>query len=307
MNINIGTRGSLLALWQANMVAENLRKVGLTTNIITIETKGDKILDRSLASIGSKGLFTEEIEEQLINKTIDIAVHSAKDMQSTLPQGMEIIAFTEREKSNDVLVSFDKTLTLTSDKPMIIGTSSARRKAILKYHYPKIETVEIRGNLQTRIRKMQEGHCQAMILAYAGIHRMEYDDLINEILDEEIFVPPVGQGCVAIEAHSSLDKTKKEMICQALNHIETAMLVTEERKLLQNLDGGCSIPLFCKASIVNDQFEINAGLINHSKNIKIQAKISEPIISYKSCVDKVIDELENQNIHEILNDIRLNV
>src|SRR5690554_1954659 len=198
--INIGTRRSKLALWQAYYVQDLLKKAGMDTNIVEIETKGDKILDVSIAKIGSKGVFTEELEEQLRNGDIDIAVHSAKDMQSELPAGFEIIAFTVREQINDVVVSRDKNLRLAdSSRSITVGSSSVRRRAMLKAYYPHIKVVEMRGNLQTRIRKMDAGDCDAILLAYAGVHRMGYNDLIAEVLPEDQFIPPVGQGSVAIE------------------------------------------------------------------------------------------------------------
>src|SRR5690554_4482100 len=172
--IRIGTRGSKLALYQANHVAGLLKLKGLDTEIVPIETLGDKILDVSISKIGSKGVFTEEIEEQLRAGHIDIGVHSAKDMPSELPDGFELVAFTERELVNDVLVSLDKNITLDTN-PLVVGTSSNRRLATLKRFYPHVKTVAMRGNLQTRVAKMEAGQCQALLLAYAGVHRMGYD------------------------------------------------------------------------------------------------------------------------------------
>ena len=171
MNIRIGTRGSKLALWQAEYVKDKIVKAGHTAEIKIIQTKGDKILDVAISKIGSKGVFTEEIEAQLAVGNIDIAVHSAKDMQSELPNGFELIAFTEREKVNDVLVSHKAEIDINNkEKPIIIGTSSTRRIATLKHFYPHIKTDDIRGNIQPRIRKMEEGLCDAILLAYAGVH-----------------------------------------------------------------------------------------------------------------------------------------
>src|SRR5687768_6275797 len=171
--IRIGTRGSKLALWQANHVAELIKPSGFRTEIIPIETKGDKILNVSIAKIGSKGVFTEEIEEKLLEGNIDIAVHSAKDLSSYIPDELELLAFTERETVNDVVISTDKKFKLENEG-ITIGTSSTRRVAFVKHFYPKANTVSIRGNLQTRIAKLQGGDCDALILAYAGVHRMGY-------------------------------------------------------------------------------------------------------------------------------------
>src|SRR5690606_12830796 len=184
MKIRIGTRASKLALWQAEHVANLLQQGGAEVEIIPMDTLGDKILDVSISKIGSKGVFTEEIEQQLSAGTIDIGVHSAKDMPSQLPTGFELIAFTEREAANDVLLSFDKNIRLTTN-PLIVGTSSNRRLSTLKRHYPHVEAVPIRGNLQTRIAKMDAGNCQALLLAYAGVDLMGYDEFIVERLSTD--------------------------------------------------------------------------------------------------------------------------
>ncbi len=174
--VRIGSRKSKVALWQSQAVATMLNQKGLATESITTETIGDKILNTPIAKIGSKGVFTEEIEMMLKNGDIDIAVHSAKDMPSTLPKGFRLIAFTEREKANDVLVSDKSFVSLENkDKPLCIGTSSVRRVAMLRHFYPHFQIVDMRGNLQTRIKKMQSGVCDALMLAYAGVKRMNYD------------------------------------------------------------------------------------------------------------------------------------
>ncbi|TAE98921.1 MAG: hydroxymethylbilane synthase, partial [Runella slithyformis] len=222
MHIKIGTRGSKLALWQAYYVQEKLENGGLSTEIVLIDTKGDQILDRSLSKIGSKGVFTQELEDQLRDGRIDIAVHSAKDLQSELDNDLELIAFTEREKANDVLVSFKKESNLNNPTTQIstltIGTSSTRRVALLKHFYPHVKTVDMRGNLQTRLRKLEEGQCDALLLAYAGVHRMEYDSLITEHLSLSQFTPAVGQGSVAIECCQNMEAAKKARVRALLNH-----------------------------------------------------------------------------------------
>lgn len=264
MKIRIGTRGSQLALWQANHVAGLLQQNGIETEIITIDTKGDKILDVSIAKIGSKGVFTEEIEEQLLQGSIDIAVHSAKDMQSELPEHFELIAFTEREVVNDVLVSHNPDLQLKEgDKtPVRLGTSSTRRVATLRKYYPQAEPVSVRGNLQTRIRKMEEGACDALLLAYAGVHRMGYDNMIVQKLSLEQFTPAVGQGSVAIEVHKQLDTEKKEAVRRCINHPLTETRLLAERAFLRRLQGGCSVPVYALATLEADnELEITGGVI----------------------------------------------
>ncbi len=262
MLIRIGTRGSKLALWQAYHVEERLNQAGIQTEIVTIETKGDKILNVSIAKIGSKGVFTEEIEEQLVDGRIDIAVHSAKDMQSTLPEGFELIAFMERERCNDVVVSKKEGLSVKNGEGFLLGTSSTRRVATLKSLYPHIKTVPVRGNLQTRIRKMDEGACDALLLAYAGVHRMGYEDMIAEHLSLEEFTPAVGQGSVAIEVFENLAQDKKEAIRAALNHTDTETCLLAERAFLKTMDGGCSIPVFGLARLNGDQIDMQGGIIS---------------------------------------------
>jgi hydroxymethylbilane synthase len=262
MHIKIGTRGSKLALWQAYFVENLLKQNGIDTEIVIIETKGDKILDRSLSKIGSKGLFTEEIEEQLRSREIDIAVHSAKDLQSELAEEFELLAFAEREDVNDVLVSFNKNLSLESGESFVVGTSSTRRIAMLKAFYPQIKTVDMRGNLQTRIQKLKDGHAEALLLAYAGVHRMEYDDLINEKIPFQKFIPAVGQGSVAIQSLKDLSDDKKLIIRQILNHEATEQCLLAERAFLKTLQGGCSVPVFGLAKNTEHGIEINGGVIS---------------------------------------------
>ena len=259
--VAIATRKSKLAMWQTETVAAMLEAAGMTTRIASMETIGDKVLDTSIAKIGSKGVFTEELEEQLAAGATDIAVHSAKDMQSTLPEGFELIAFTDREKVNDVLVSDDGSINIDdTSRPLRIGTSSVRRVALLKHYYPHVETVEMRGNLQTRIRKMREGACDALMLAYAGVKRMEYDDLIVKIFSEEEFIPPVGQGCIAIEAATSLEAAKRERIRGCLNNPESEACLLAERAYLRQLEGGCSIPAFGLATLRGTSLTLEVGL-----------------------------------------------
>jgi hydroxymethylbilane synthase len=258
IHVKIGTRGSKLALWQAYFIEEKLQAAGATTEVVTIETKGDKILDRALSKIGSKGVFTEELEEQLLDGRIDIAVHSAKDLQSDLGDNFEIIAFTEREKVNDVLVSRNKELDVHNGKPFVIGTSSTRRVAMLRAYFPHLKVVDMRGNLQTRIRKLDENHCDALLLAYAGVHRMGYHDMVIHEFDSKEFTPAVGQGSVAVEVANVLSEDKKELVKKACNHTETERRLRIERAFLRTMNGGCSIPVFGLATLE----EFTAGIIS---------------------------------------------
>jgi hydroxymethylbilane synthase len=259
--IKIGTRASKLALWQAYHVADLLTKAGWASEIVPIDTKGDQVLDVSISKIGSKGVFTQELEDQLLDGSITIAVHSAKDMPSSLGGGLELIAFTAREQAQDVLLSYKKGVSL-QDSNLVVGTSSTRRIATMKHFYPHIQTVEVRGNLQTRIRKMEEGHCDALLLAYAGVHRMGYEDLIVAHLNLTEFIPAVGQGSIAIEASSSLDPELRKAIVAACNDVGTQVCLHAERAYLRVLEGGCSIPVFAMATLAENRIQLKGGIVS---------------------------------------------
>ncbi|MDJ1504084.1 hydroxymethylbilane synthase [Xanthocytophaga agilis] len=304
--IRIGTRGSALALWQAHHVANLLSQGGVSTEIIAIETQGDKILDRSLSKIGSKGVFTAELEDALYNHRIDIAVHSAKDLPSELPAGLEIIAFTERERVNDVLVSFNKSISLTDNKPWVIGTSSTRRIAMLQHYYPYLRTTDMRGNLQTRMRKLQEGQCDALLLAYAGVHRMNYDEHIVAYMPTDTFTPAVGQGSIAIEASESLEDTKRSKIRQLINHKTTEVVLRTERAYLNRLQGGCSIPSFGLAtfSTSEDLVTLHAGIISLDGTRLVSKTLQQSSANAEIMGSQMADEVLSSGGAEILRKIR---
>lgn len=261
--VRIGTRRSALAMWQARFVAGLLEQGGIKTEIVGIETRGDKILDVAIAKIGAKGVFTEEIEDLLRTGDIDIAVHSAKDMPSELPGGFELIAFTRREKALDVFVGQKSGAALDdSDIALCVGSSSVRRRAFLKRYYPHLRIVDIRGNLQTRIRKMQEGYCDVLMLAFAGVHRMGFDHLIARELPADQFVPPVGQGTMAVEVTVDLDPGKKRRIRECVNDPATERLLEAERAFLKTLKGGCSVPVFAHAIWNNSFVALTGGVIS---------------------------------------------
>jgi len=274
--IVIGTRKSKLALWQAHWVKTQLANEGIASELAPISTQGDRVLDVAISKIGSKGVFTEELEQKLQNGEIDIAVHSAKDMPSVLPESFEIIAFGPRAQPNDVLISPNKVNLAT---PLVIGTSSTRRVACLRHFYPHIETVDMRGNLQTRIEKMKAGDCDALILAYAGIQRMNYESMIQYVFDEKVWVPAVGQGSIAIEAHSSLDPSIRAQITSKLNDAHTATEVIAERAFLEKFEGGCSIPVFAHATSDLNGIILRGGIISLDGKQKILKERSsdEPI------------------------------
>lgn len=301
--IRIGTRGSKLALWQAEHVASLIKPSGFRTEIVPITTKGDTILDVAIAKIGSKGVFTEEIEAKLLDGSIDIAVHSAKDLSSEIPEELELIAFTEREAVNDVLVSANKNINLSS--PGIkVGTSATRRVAFLRHYYPKAEALSIRGNLQTRFSKLQSGEYDALILAYAGVHRMGYDEFIVEKIETSYFVPAVGQGSIAIECHKKLSYDKKQVLERWVNHLETEDCIRTERAFLKTLHGGCSIPAFGYAHYEGNLITLKAGIISLDGQRIIKSKHSASPIQNKALGERVAAEVLKNGGEQILWEIK---
>ncbi|CAA9252037.1 MAG: Porphobilinogen deaminase [uncultured Cytophagales bacterium] len=307
-HIRIGTRGSALALWQAHYVADLLTGGGLAPEIITFETKGDKILDKSLAKIGSKGVFTAELEHALRAGEVDIAVHSAKDLQSELPEDLEILAFTEREEVNDVLVSLNHSLSITDGKPWVIGTSSTRRTATLRHYYPHLQRVDMRGNLQTRMRKMQEGQCDALLLAFAGVHRMGYDEHIVARLSIEQFTPPVGQGSVAVESARSLNDDKRHLIRDLINHPRTEYCLLAERGYLRRLQGGCSVPVFALATLLDEgTVQLTGGVVSLDGSRIIRETMQAPADEATQLGYRLADAVIDAGGYEILKEIRQNL
>ena len=302
--ITVGSRKSKLAMWQTETVCKMLNEQGISTVISAMETKGDKILDRSIAKIGSKGVFTEELEEQLADGSVDIAVHSAKDMQSTLPEEFELIAFTEREKSHDVLLGFTEVDLENRETPLTVGTSSVRRVALLNHFYPHLKAVPMRGNLQTRLGKLESGACDVLMLAYAGVTRMGYDNLIVHQFDVQQFTPPVGQGCIAIEAAKTLSDEKKDLIRQWINNRESELCLRAERAFLRKLEGGCSIPAFGHAVVRDGSIELTAGLANLDGSWLLKKTLRGPVDNPESVGRELGDFILDNNGRETLAEIK---
>lgn len=249
----IGTRGSRLALWQAEWVKAELqaRNPGLEIELNKIKTTGDKILDVPLAKVGGKGLFVKEIEEALLNGEADLAVHSMKDVPTEFPEGLHLAAICEREDPRDAFIAQGKAQTAQSLKDLpqgaTIGTSSLRRSCQLLSRRPDIKIAQLRGNLETRFRKLDEGQFDAMILAAAGVKRLGWQQRISEVIEPEISLPAIGQGAVGIECRIN-DEFINQLIAP-LNHKETSICVRAERALLKRLQGGCQVPIAAYATI----------------------------------------------------------
>ena len=256
--LKIGTRKSLLALWQSNYIAVSLRREYPECEVVLekIVTKGDKILDAPLAQIGGKGLFTKEIEEALLTGKIDFAVHSLKDMPTVLPDGLCLTAITERATAGDAFVS-NKYASL-KDLPAgaVVGTSSLRRKAQLLALRPDLVCQDLRGNVDTRLRKLDEGMYDAVILAAAGLERLGHGDRITELLPVSAVMPAVGQGALAIECRADDQETRAML--DFLNHLPTVQATNAERALLGLVEGGCQVPLGVHATVADDKVHIEA-------------------------------------------------
>jgi len=258
--ITIGSRGSKLALWQANWVKSELSRLnnGLNVDIHIIKTSGDKIQDVALAKIGGKGLFVKEIEEALLAKKIDIAVHSMKDVPMKIPRELHISVITERENPLDALISKNGQKLVDLPQNSIIGTSSLRRSSQLLKYRPDFEIKTLRGNIDTRLKKLDDGHYDAILLASAGLNRLGLSARITEKVSYEILLPAMGQGALGLE--SRIDDTKINEVLTDLDHKITHQTVEAERALVDFLDGGCQVPIGAYATVNGNLITIR-GLV----------------------------------------------
>ncbi len=241
MNLRIGSRGSQLALWQANHVADLLRGRGHAVEIEIIKTTGDRLQEVTFAQVGSKGMFTKEIEEALAEGRVDLAVHSLKDLPTELPEGFALAATPTRVDPRDVFVSVKYADLAALPQGAKVGTSSQRRRAQLKALRPDVEAVEFRGNVDTRLRKLAEGQVEAILLAAAGLDRLEKTEWVRERLNPEDFCPAAGQGSLGIETR--VDDAETIAALAFLDDAATRFAVTAERAALAALGGGCQVPI----------------------------------------------------------------
>jgi hydroxymethylbilane synthase len=258
--LRIGTRGSLLALQQSQWVRDTLMNhwPGLVVDLQVIKTTGDKIQDVPLAKVGGKGLFVKEIEDALLAREVDLAVHSMKDVPAILPDSLIIAAIPCREDPRDVLVTRGIPSLEELPREAKVGTSSLRRAAQVKALRPDLRVENLRGNLDTRLRKVEEGHYDAIILAAAGLHRMGWQARISHYLEPEQFLPAVGQGALGIEARA--DDAEVLAHLTPLHHPDTEVAVAAERSFLKELEGGCQVPIGGYARVVGDMVEFT-GLV----------------------------------------------
>ncbi|MEM6628609.1 MAG: hydroxymethylbilane synthase [Bacteroidota bacterium] len=297
MEVRIGTRNSQLALWQTHQVKGLLEAQGIKTTIEEIQSEGDRNQTDALYAMGSVGVFTRALDEALLSDKIDIAVHSAKDIPSSIPEELEIVAFLKRENPREVLLGASKEVQLENfSRPWSIGTSSVRRKAQLAFFAPHIQVKDIRGNLNTRLKKLQNGEYDGILLAYAGVKRMGWEHLITQKLNVQSFVPAVGQGAVAVVAKRSYDSLDK--VRSLLNHKPTDWAIRAERSFLRTMQGGCHTPIFGLATLVQDHLSLTGGIAS---------------LDGKRMVKKTMEgsatqgaELGKQLAREVLEEIQIN-
>lgn len=293
--LTIGSRGSQLALWQARWIKNCLEERGEACRIEVIRTTGDKITDVPLANVGGKGLFTKEIEEALARGDVDLAVHSMKDLPTELPAGLAVAAIPEREDPRDALIGCKLAELAAGDK---VGTSSLRRAAQLRALRPELEVEPVRGNLDTRLRKLDEGRYRAIVLAAAGLKRMGWEARIAEILSVETMCPAVGQGALAIETRA--DGGAAEEICRRLDHSETRTAVTAERALLRALGGGCQVPIGAHATIQAGRLQLAAVVCTPDGRRLIRQSISGDVGEAEALGSRLGETLLEAGAQEIL-------
>jgi hydroxymethylbilane synthase len=254
--LRIGSRGSQLALWQANHISALLREQGHEVEIEIIKTTGDKITDVALAKVGTKGMFTKEIEESLAEGRVDLAVHSLKDLPTELTPGFELVAITTRVNPRDVFLSVKYDSVQALPKGALVGTSSLRRQAQLRVARPDLVIHPLRGNVDTRVRKLEQGEYDAIILAAAGLTRLGKTQLIKEVLSAEFMCPAAGQGALGIEIRAGDVEMRKHLLF--LDDAASRASTTCERALLNKLGGGCQVPIGAFAEIKDDTLLLTA-------------------------------------------------
>lgn len=303
--IRIGTRGSQLALWQTNWVKSRIEKhhPGIEVEITVISTKGDRVLDVSLPKLGEqgKGLFTKELEDAIFEHRVDLAVHSLKDLPTDLPAGLGIGAICEREDVRDALIARDPIRSI-GDLPQraVIGTSSLRRQAQLRRARPDLIVEPVRGNVDTRLRKLDEGSFDAIVLAAAGLRRLGHANRITEHLSEDFMLPAVGQGALAIETRA--DDAVINEIVNTLDHEPTRLACRAERAFLKGLGGGCLVPIAAHATIDAGGAMLLTGLVASPDGSEaLRDRQSGPSPDAEAIGKRLADELLSRGADRILN------
>jgi len=295
--LTIGSRGSQLALWQANWVKQRLEALGETCRIEIIKTTGDKIADVPLAKVGTKGLFTKEIEEALLDGRIDLAVHSLKDLPTQLPDGLAISSIPAREDARDALVGAPLAELAPGAK---VGTSSLRRVAQLRAMRPDLTVESVRGNVDTRLRKLSEGQYDALVMAVAGLRRLGWESRIAECLPIDVMCPAVGQGALAIETRADGAAARA---CARLDHAATRLAVEAERAVLATLGGGCQVPIGAYGRVTGDRLDLVAIVASPDGARLIRKNAAGPAPQSLRIGEELGQQLLDAGAREILEEV----
>ncbi len=296
--LTIGSRGSQLALWQARYIASQLEKLGVASRIETIKTTGDHLQTASLVQAGGKGLFTKEIEDALLVGAIDIAVHSLKDLPAEIPPGLAIAAIPQREDARDAMVGCRLDELRMGAK---VGTSSGRRAAQLRHLRPDLQVEPIRGNVDTRLRKLREGQYDAAVLAAAGLHRLGLEREIAEIFSADRMCPAAGQGALAVETR---ERDAAQSLCAQLEHVPSRRAVECERAALAALGGGCQLPMGVFAEVSGEALQVMALVISPDGKRVLRARESGLAQRAEEAGRRVADTLLRQGADTILAESR---
>ena len=291
-------------MWQACWVVERLKAVNpeRSYRIKGISTRGDKILDVALAKIGDKGLFTKELEQALFRGEIDLAVHSMKDLPTSLPDGLFIGAVCEREFPGDVLISRDHKTLDELPPDAVIGTSSLRRTAQILHYRSDLKTVNLRGNVQTRLNKLDENKFDATILAYAGVHRMGLDSRITQVIPYEICLPAVGQGSIAVE--TALDNEEILTLVKNIDHSDSRQAVTAERSFLKKLEGGCQVPIGAYAAVEDGYLRLEGAVVSLDGRDMVRSDLTGDLREAEEIGTVLAEKLIKMGAGEILSKMR---
>lgn len=300
--LRIGTRASQLALWQANWVKSELEKKypGMEVTLTKIKTIGDKILDVPLAQVGGKGLFVKEIEEAMLRGEIDIAVHSMKDVPTDFPEGLGLYCITKREDPRDAVISRNVKFA-DLPKGARIGTSALRRQAQLLKVRPDLEMCIIRGNVETRIRKLNDDNLDAVILAAAGLKRLGFTEQVAEYLDIDLSIPAIGQGALGIECRLADPIITKTI--DFFNHPDTAFAVRAERALLKRCEGGCQVPIAAHGTVDNGQLRLVGFIAAVDGSRSVRGEIIGLVEEYEQLGIKLADQLLADGGKKILEEV----
>lgn len=302
--IVIGSRGSELALWQANHVKKLIEKKhrSVQVDIMIIKTTGDKILDVALSKIGDKSLFTKELEVELLEKRVDLAVHSLKDLQTKIPDGLKLAAVSKRHKVEDVLIARKKGTTVHNLREgAVVATGSLRRKSQLLHLRPDITIVDLRGNVPSRIQKFLKSDWDAIILARAGVERLNLKEHISSYINMEDILPAVGQGALGIEIHKE-NKFVDDVI-QSIHHEDTYLAVLAERSLLRTLEGGCQVPIGAFAEIKSNGLYLDAMVGSLDGSLTFRKKVRGAKRDAEKIGDSLAKDLLKAGAKNILNGI----